>query len=852
MYLKKYQQRVISEIKEYLKVAKETKSEFELVLTNPHIPAAQIKLMASSMNYVQTTHDNLKLPYTDICKNGFDKFYPRVNLKIPTGGGKTILAVEAIKEYQTLFAQKKTGLVVWIVPKEIIYKQTVERLRDKGNPYRQLLDQASGGRTIIAEKGHKLSKHDIEENLVILFIMIQSAARKPVLNKSLKIFQDSGGYDSFFPEDNRYDLHYQWWKQVPNLDVMWNSGEQAQLITSLGNAVRVSKPFIIIDEFHKVFTPLSKSTIDGLNPEFILGLTATPIDGMNNLCKVTGLELKNEEMVKLDLHIIPPVGNLENDWKGMLQNVVNKRNQLEKKANEYKVESGQNIRPIALIQCERTGKDQRGNGFVHSEDVKHELIEKGIHSSEIAIKSSDKNDIENIDLFSSDCQIRYIITKYALNEGWDCSFAYVLGIIPNVNVTSNTSVTQLVGRILRQPRAKKTSIKELDESYVYFTQGRTDDLLKNVIKGFEVEGLGDLVSQMQVNNKPEVNAKKTVKIKDEFKKYEYAFYLPLWVTTLDEDNKFRTFKYAFDVKPFLDFESITLPNEVIEKIKNSLSEEHKERNTFSITITDENKIAPLIEEVESNTTSSISITYITGRFGEYIENAFLARKKAVEFIEILKEEIGIENLTNYFSYITAILTQHLEAYKQKKEEQIFKEALENGKIKLAITSEKKTGFRVPESDVITTNSIPNLYNKNLYNDVEVTSINSLEKKVISILEDQETTLFWFRNKVAKNWYAIQGWRENKIRPDFVVAKKKGEGKIEIVYMLESKGEHLLGNNDTTYKNEVFKTITAQNKKNKIETCQIELDFGEDKLNKSIEAYLIEDQQEEQQIKELMK
>ena len=849
MYLKKYQQRVISEIKEFLKVAKETKNEFEMVLTK--IPEAQRNIVASSMNYVQTTHDKLKLPYTDSCKNGFDKFYPRVNLKIPTGGGKTILAVEAIKEYQTIFAQKKTGLVVWIVPKEIIYKQTVERLRDKGHPYRQLLDQASGGRTIIAEKGQKLSKQDIEENLVILFIMAQSVSRTNS-EDSLKVFKDSGGFDSFFPEDNRYDLHYQWWQQVPNLDVMWNLDKHALLITSLGNAVRVSKPFIIIDEFHKVFTPLAKKTIDGLNPEFILGLTATPKDGMNNLCKVTGLELKEEEMVKLDLHIIPPVGNLENDWKGMLQNLVTKRNQLEQKAIEYKQETGQYIRPIALIQCERTGKDQRGNGFVHSEDVKQQLIVEGINPSEVAIKSSDKNDIEDIDLFSSNCQIRYIITQSALNEGWDCSFAYLLGIIPNVN--SNTSVTQLIGRILRQPRAKKTSIKDLDESYVFYAKGDTNNLLQNVIKGFENEGLGDLVSQMQVNNKPEVNAKKSVKIKDKFLKYEYAFYLPVWVTTLDEENTFRTFKYAFDIKPFLNFENITLPTEVIEKIKNSLSAEHQERNTFSITITDENKITPIVEEFENNTTSSVSITYITGRFGEYIENAFLARKKAIEFIEKLKPEIGIENLTNYFSYITAILTQHLEAYTQQKEEQIFKEALKNGKIKLAITNDKRTGFRVPESDVITANSMPNLYNKNLYNDVEIATINSLEKKIISILEDQNTTLFWFRNKVAKNWYAIQGWRENKIRPDFVVAKKKDEDKIEIVYLLESKGEHLLGNNDTKYKNDVFNTMTDQRKKNKIKTYKVEgsLGFGENVLNESVEAYLIEDQKEEQQIRKLLK
>lgn len=842
MYLKKYQQRVISEIKEYLRVAKETKLSFETAME------ALPEDMRDSLNYVKKTHEKLKLEYNDESKNGLNRFYPRVNLKIPTGGGKTILAVEAIKEYQTLFAQKKTGLVVWIVPKEIIYKQTVERLRDKGHPYRQLLDQASGGKTIIAEKGQKLSKQDIEENLVILFIMSQSVSRTNS-EESLKVFKDSGGFDSFFPEDNRYDLHYQWLEKVPNLDTMWQNGEQAQLITSLGNAVRVSKPFIIIDEFHKVFTPLAKTTIDNLNPEFILGLTATPKELMNNLSKVTGLELKDEEMVKLDLHIIPPVGNIDNDWKAMLQSITNKRNVLEQKAIQYRQETGQYIRPIALIQCERTGKDQRGNGFVHSEDVKEHLISEGINPSEIAIKSSDKNDIENIDLFSTDCQIRYIITQSALNEGWDCSFAYVLGIIPNVN--SNTSVTQLIGRILRQPRAKKTGIKELDESYVYYSKGDTNNLLNNVIKGFEDEGLGDLVTQLQISNKPEVNPKKTVKIKEQFKKYEYAFYLPVWVTTFGVENKFRKFKYAFDIKPYLDFENYFLTTEVISEIKNSLSKEKSERNTFSITITEENQIAPQVETIQNELKDNISLSYITGRFGEIIENAFLARKKAVEFIEILKNEIGIENLSNYFSFITALLTKHLEKYKHFREEQIFKEALNNGVIKLAITNDKNSGFRVPENDVITTTNSPNLYNLNLYDDVEISTLNTLEKKVIDVLEKQETTLYWFRNKVAKNWYAIQGWRENKIRPDFVVAKKKDNDKIEIVYLIESKGEHLLGNNDTTYKNQVFQTMTEQYKNKSIKTYQIEIDFGDNVLNDAVEAYLIEDKNEEQQIRQLM-
>ena len=176
--------------------------------------------------------------------------------------------------------------------------------------------------------------------------------------------------------------------------------------------------------------------------------------------------------------------------------------------------------------------------------------------------------------------------------------------------------------------------------------------------------------------------------------------------------------------------------------------------------------------------------------------------------------------------------------------------MKNDKIKLAVTDDKSVGFRVPESDTITVSRFPSNYMHNLYEDIDYDSLNSLEKEVIKIVEKQETILFWFRNRVSKGWYAIQGWRENKIYPDFIVAKKKDEDKVEIVYMMESKGEHLLGNNDTTYKNKVFEQMTEQQKKGRIEAYQTKLDFGA--INDSVEAYLIEGGKEEQKIRELMK
>src|SRR5699024_1453997 len=84
-----------------------------------------------------------------------------------------------------------------------------------------------------------------------------------------------------------------------------------------------------------------------------------------------------------------------------------------------------------------------------------------------------------------------IITKQALQEGWDCPFAYVLC---SLAASSNLkAMTQLVGRILRQPGALKTGVDALDECHVITHHAGTADVVDAIKKGLEKDGLGDLV-----------------------------------------------------------------------------------------------------------------------------------------------------------------------------------------------------------------------------------------------------------------------------------------------------------------------------------------------------------------------
>src|SRR5437867_2160666 len=89
-------------------------------------------------------------------KDGLKRPLPYFCLKIPTGGGKTFLAVKTIELVHSLYLQKQMGLVVWITPTLQIYRQTINALRDRDHPYRQHLDMATAGRTLIIEKTDKI------------------------------------------------------------------------------------------------------------------------------------------------------------------------------------------------------------------------------------------------------------------------------------------------------------------------------------------------------------------------------------------------------------------------------------------------------------------------------------------------------------------------------------------------------------------------------------------------------------------------------------------------------------------------------------------------------------------------
>ena len=214
-----------------------------------------------------------------------------------------------------------------------------------------------------------------------------------------------------------------------------------------------------------------------MNPSVVLELTATPIKGENNVIyQVSAWELKAENMIKLPIIL----GEFTVGWERCLDESIKIRNSLE--ADTAYESLKEYIRPIVLIQAQRKGLEPS------PESVKNYLMETlSIPEEEIAIATGTQKDLKDVNLFDRDCSIRYVITIQALKEGWDCSFAYVLCSLQNIQSSKDTE--QLLGRVLRMPYAKKRVKESLNRSYANVVSEKTWDAAQRLKDGL-VENLG--------------------------------------------------------------------------------------------------------------------------------------------------------------------------------------------------------------------------------------------------------------------------------------------------------------------------------------------------------------------------
>lgn len=390
---------------------------------------------------------------------------PHVCMKVPTGGGKTFMACAAVRRIFDEMPKGKPKVVVWLVPSDPILLQTTSNLANPDHPYRQRLNADFAGRVGVYTKGMLLngqnfSPDTVREMLTVCILSYGSLRINSTKKDVRKVYQENGNLLKFaehFKDDEALLA------DTPD--------------TALIQILRHLSPVVIVDESHNAGSDLSVEMLNNLNPSFVLDLTATPRKNSNIISYVDARELKKENMVKL-----PVIVYNRNSSKNVIEDAINLRNSLEVQAIAEEEAGGGYIRPIVLFQAQ----PKTSNDSETFEKIKRMLLEIGIPEEQIAIKTSKVDTLGRTELMSQGCPIRYIITVDALKEGWDCPFAYVLASI--ANKTSKVSVEQILGRILRQPYAKKHQSGYLNTSYVLSCSANFHDTLENIVKGLNSAG----------------------------------------------------------------------------------------------------------------------------------------------------------------------------------------------------------------------------------------------------------------------------------------------------------------------------------------------------------------------------
>jgi len=824
MELKPYQQQVINDLSSFLEQVQETKD-----------------VKAAFYNF-WTTHPKTPLfPFAGTAIEPYKNTIPRVPhicIKVPTAGGKTFIACNAIKSIFDAFAYDRPKAVVWLVPSITILDQTIKNLKDPSHPYRQKINSQFGNKVEIFDKatllqGSGFNATSIKEQLNILVFSFDSLRAKN--KEDRKVFQENGNLQSFE-------------------SLLGNDNE-----ITLGSVIEYLNPLVVVDESHNAESDLSVDMLKVINPCFILDLTATPRNNSNIISFIDALELKKESMVKL-----PVIVYNHQDKTEVINSALQLQKRLEMQAIEEEKHGGKYIRPIVLFQAQPiNGKNFKDEAEEKSnvQKLKEKLIELKIPADQIKIKTAYVNEIKGEDLMSRDCQVRYIITNNALKEGWDCSFAYILASL--ADKSSAIDVEQILGRVLRQPYVMKHNFPLLNLSYVLTASSKFLETLDNIVKGLNKAGFSDkdfkladpemleeakkqepaqqltafpvtevtteditsdidttrilvpsdvtlpgnsisqieqtaiqqteafekIVSEMEANNLTSLPNEiqklvKTYFIKDIFKEQAESIHLPQFYLKVPANDLFgkREEELPLEKENLLDGFALSKADTNIafdsitsELYKVDLDETIKEHTPTFVRLDGEVKQS-IMTYILDPTRKESRVKNFTKRIMDIIGNIYPIPDKEIErYVKRILEDFKDDQFGDLAN------NEYSYTDKIKLKIKALSEVFAEQKFKDFLDTDKvfiKPSFTLPKT--ISPGETSKAITKSLYE--REGSMNGYEERVINEIGNMSNIAFWTRN-IERKGFRLNGFINHY--PDFIIQTKSGK-----TILLETKGDHL--------------------------------------------------------------
>ena len=728
---------------------------------------------------------------------------PHVCLKIPTGGGKTLMGAVAVERILANRVEQ-TGLVLWIVPTRAIYAQTRAALWNREHPYRQRLELASGGRVKVMEKDDRFSIDDVRNHLCVMLLMLP--ATNKMKNKDfLRMFRDAGNYEGFFPEDGNALAEGEFGTRHPSLE---REGPEQRVKHSLFNVFKLMRPIVILDEAHKAYGKNKGKAqeyahaISRMDPSVVVELSATPNANISNLLvDVTGKALQDEQMIKLPIQV--RTTGSSTDWRHALSVARERLESLADAAGELESDSGRYIRPIAVVRAENTGRSLRDGVNIHVEDVRDELINQGVAPEAIRVKSSENDELGREDLINERerSAVTWILTKDALKEGWDCPFAYVLVLLDNTK--AKTAITQMVGRVMRMPHVEFTGVDELDQCYVICHNADVRHTVDYVRAGLQEEGMEDLGSH--VNGADPSASMTTIHVKRRQRFRGREIYLPS-VLHKDSNGELRDLDYDRDIMAEIDWRYLRIDN------PQPVLTAPASGGFATVGLGDD---VHDIQDYQGGVSDEIDIGYFTRHLSHLVPNPWVCASVVRSAMYVLLSDARVDA-----SHVNARRSTYAESYREALSKQIdhlafnlFRGKFHTGDVVFDLTAHEANYELAEGYDEIVLESEQTLataarsIQRSLFETVLLRDFNELERKFALYMDSKNAITWWHRVAASqRSGYYLRGWRRDRVFPDFVAMSAEG-GRMDayrtMLLVFETKGAHLAGNEDTEYKKKLL-------------------------------------------------
>ena len=638
------------------------------------------------------------------------------------------------------------------------------------------------------EKDDRFQPADLANYLCVMLLMFPAANRQRG-KEFLRFFRDSGRYHFFFPDSDNalYDLSLL--QSFPDLDT-----ESGLVKQSLFNVIKMNRPVIILDEAHKAYGKKPEgakqfaNSINRLNPRLVLEFSATPNPNISNLLvDITGVELKAEEMIKMPVQV---VSQMKSNWQDTLSAAAEELSRIDNAAMSLRQQEDRYIRPIAVVRVERTGRDQQDGSRILAEDVRKYLLQNmGVPPEAIRVKSAENDELGREDLLSETSAVRWIITKAALMEGWDCPFAYLLVLLDNTR--SQTALTQLVGRILRQPHARLTGVEELDRCYVYCWNLDVLKAVDQVRQGLKDEGLSGLMDQVESIEGDDPRQREIViKRREGFR--DFPISIP---KVLHRDRSgWRKLDHLQDVLAEVDWDEVRLPP--VQAYMHDPPYMHRAE------VDVDNERPAYSPEEELVIDKTLRVSWFTRRLSDVVPNPWRAAQFVFELFDQLNacgwsDSDIFNNRAGYAEQLKAHLRSECDRLCKK----IYEKKLQDGIIRFDLCAEPSHEMCDEMSLLIGDNDHTlerggQPVQLSLFDKVFEKQFDSDLEKDFAFHLDRQPLQWWHR--VQREYYVL-GWKRERIYPDFVTFADRHFG------MFETKGNHLK-NEVTQYKCEVFELL----------------------------------------------